>query len=206
MWCLSQQFQTISVLNQNLLQQVEMWLCHVYFHHILQHHVGNCTCVLRHFMKILEDIASSAYVKTLAYTTGTTSKHQMATWPELYPKSIIFLRIVAWHMSVCSLATRLRLWCRDAAMLSKMSKKRISTPNFETSLHQNVTANKRIGNIYFMYVDMAWFKSLSRLEHDMLYSTVWPVHKIYPMPVCWQPNLTRTKIVLKSLSSRESHP
>ncbi len=30
--CLSQRYRTISVLNQNL-QQVEMWLCHVYFHH-----------------------------------------------------------------------------------------------------------------------------------------------------------------------------
>ncbi len=32
-WCLSQWFQAINVLNLNLLQQIEMWLCHVYFHH-----------------------------------------------------------------------------------------------------------------------------------------------------------------------------
>ncbi len=42
----------------------------------------------------------------------------------------------------------------------KWMKKRISTPNFETSSHQNVTAKKPIGNMYFMYVDMAWFQSL----------------------------------------------
>ncbi len=78
-----------------------MWLRHVYFHRTLQYHVVNCICILHHFMK-LEDIARSAYVKTLAYTTGTTSKHQRATWPELYPKSILFIRIVAWHMRVFS--------------------------------------------------------------------------------------------------------
>ncbi len=59
----------------------------------------NCACVLHHFMNFFEDIAH-AYVKTLAYTTGTTSKHQRATWLELYPKAIVFLRIVAWHMRV----------------------------------------------------------------------------------------------------------
>ncbi len=48
----------------------------------LQHHVVNCTCVLHHFMNF-EDIARSA-MKTLAYTTGTTSKHQRTTWHELY--------------------------------------------------------------------------------------------------------------------------
>ncbi len=53
------------------------------------------------FYELFEDIAR-AYVKTLAYTIGTTSKHQRATWPELYPKSIVFLRIVAWHMRVFS--------------------------------------------------------------------------------------------------------
>ncbi len=85
--------------NQNYLQQVEMRLHHVYFH---------CTCnttwSTAHESCIIlwtfEDIARSAYVKTLAYTTGTTSKHQRATWPELYPKSIVFLPIVAWHMRV----------------------------------------------------------------------------------------------------------
>ncbi len=53
------------------------------------------------FYERFENIAG-AYVKTFVYTTGTTSKHQRATWPELYSKSIVFLRIVAWHMRVFS--------------------------------------------------------------------------------------------------------
>ncbi len=60
-------------------------------------------------------------------------------------------------------------------------KKRISTANFETSSIPDVTAKKPIGNMYFMYIDMAWFHSLSELEHDMLHSTVWPVHIICPL-------------------------
>ncbi len=94
--------------------------------------------------------------------------------------------------------------CCDA--ITNDEKKRISTLNFETSSHRNVTAKKPIGNMYFMYVNMAWFQSLSRLEHDMLHSTVWPMHKICSMPVCWRPNLTRMKrmlflpIILRMLS------
>ncbi len=53
-------------------------------------------------LKISFTLNTRTVVKTLAYTTGTTSKHQRATWPELYPKSIIFLRIVVWHMRVFS--------------------------------------------------------------------------------------------------------
>ncbi len=53
------------------------------------------------FYELLK-ISLTLLVKTLAYTTGTTSKHQRATWPELYPKSIVFLRIIAWHMRVFS--------------------------------------------------------------------------------------------------------
>ncbi len=59
------------------------------------------------FYAIVEEHASSAH-ETLAYTIGTTSKHQRVTWPELYRKLIVFIRIVVWHMSVCSLATCLR--------------------------------------------------------------------------------------------------
>ncbi len=40
-------------------------------------------------------------------------------------------------------------------MLSKTIKKRISTKNFETSSLPDVMAKKHIGNMYFMYVDMA---------------------------------------------------
>ncbi len=78
----------------------------------------------------------------------------------------------------------------------KRSKKCISTSNFETSSHRNVTAKKPIRNIYSMYVDMAWLHSLSRLEHDMLHSTVWPMHKICSMSMCWRPYPTRTKRIL----------
>ncbi len=53
-----------------------------------------------------------------------------------------------------------------------------------------------ISNMYFMYVDMSWFHSLSRLKHDMLHSTVWPLHKICPMPVCWWPYPTCTQRML----------
>ncbi len=57
---------------------------------------GHLRMHITSFKAIVEEHASSAH-KTLAYTTGTTSKHQRAMWLELYPKTI-FLRIVAWHM------------------------------------------------------------------------------------------------------------
>ncbi len=123
----------------------------------LQHHVVNCACELYHFMNFGSHIARS-YVKTLAYTTGTTSKHQRAMWPELYPKSIVFLCIVAWHMRVFSHLPN--VWSYGEGMLrcfQKRWKKRISTPNYETSSCRYMTAKKPIGNMYFMYVDMAWF-------------------------------------------------
>ncbi len=114
------------------------------------------------FYELLK-ILLALLVNTFAYTTGTTFKHQRATWPELYPKSIVFLRIVACHMSVLSLAQCLRLQSRMLRRYQKRSKKLISTLNFETSLLSNVTAKKSIRNMYFM----PWFQSLSRLEHDM---------------------------------------
>ncbi len=157
------------------------------------------------FYELLK-ISLALLVKTPAYTTGTTSKHQRSKWPELYPKSIVFLRLVACHMSVLSLAQCLRLQCRMVRCYQKRSKKPISTSNFETSSHRNVTAKKPIRNIYFMYVDMAWSDSLSRLEHDMLHSTVWPVHKICTMSMCWRPYLIRTKRMLFCLSFPECYP
>ncbi len=60
---------------------------------------GHLRMRITSFKAILEEHASSAH-ETLAYTTGTTSKHQRATWPELYEKSIVFLCIAAWHMRV----------------------------------------------------------------------------------------------------------
>ncbi len=121
-----------------------------------------------------------------------------------YIQSIEFLCIVAWHMRVLSLAQCLRLRCR-MLRYQKRSKKHISNSNFETSLLQNVTAKKPIGNMYLMYVDMAWFDSLSRLEH-MLHSTVWPMHKICPVPMCWHPYPTRTKRIFFGLSFTECYP
>ncbi len=112
--------------NQNQLQQVEMRLCHVHFHH-----TSNTTWSTVHADCIIlwtfEAISLALLVKTLTYTTGTTSKHQRAMWPELYPKSILFLHIVAWHMSVPSLVHCLRLWCRMLRRYQKRSKKHIST-------------------------------------------------------------------------------
>ncbi len=151
-----------------------------------------------------EDI-SRTYVKTLAYTTGTTSKHQSKdhlTWIISKVNSIPTHCSVSYE-SVLSLAQRWRLRCRMLRRYQKRSKKCISTLNFETSSHENVTAKKPIGN---MYVDMAWFQSLSTLENDMQHSTVWLVHKICPMSVCWQPYLTRTKRILFCLSLPECYP
>ncbi len=90
---------------QNQLQQVEMWLHRVYFHRTVQP-----TWSTAHVYGII-----LWTLKTLAYTTGTTSKHQRATWPELYPKSIVFLCIVAWHMRVFSQLTN--VWGYGEGML-----------------------------------------------------------------------------------------
>ncbi len=78
--------------------------------------------------------------------------------------------------------------------------------HFETSSHQNVTAKKPIGIVYFIYIDMTWFHSLSRLEHDMLHTTVWPLHTICPMPMCWWPYPNDTKRMPFCLSFPEYSP
>ncbi len=147
MRCLSQWFWAISVLNLNLLQQVEMWLCHVYFSQL-------CMCITS-FLK--QEISPEEDLTSLAQITGTTSKHQSYKWPELYRMLIVFLDIVMWHISVNSLLEVMWLEC---SLSPVMWQKQISMPNFETYLHQNVTANKRICNMHFMYLVMAWFKSL----------------------------------------------
>ncbi len=179
---------------------------HVYFCCTLPYHMVICTCILRHFKYAN---------KILAYTTGTTSKHQRATWPELIIQvtwlfisnvNIIPMHCSVAYESVLSLAQCLRLLCRMLRRYQKRSKKCISTSNFETSSHQNVTAKKPIRNMYFTYVDMAWFHSLSRLEHDILHSTVWPVHKIYLMSMCWRPYPTCTKRMLFCLFFPEGYP
>ncbi len=107
--------------NQNQLQQVEMQLRHVYIHNTCNT-TGQLWMRVASFYELLK-ISLALLVKTLAYTTGTTSKHQRAMWPELYPKSIVFPCIVAWHMSVLLLAQCLRLRCRMLRRYQKRSKK-----------------------------------------------------------------------------------
>ncbi len=205
-WCPSQWFRSISVLKLNLLagklkcdfvKFIFVTLCQT------MSSTAHAYCVI--LSKKFPQLKMSQCLAILAYTTGTTFKHQRTMWPELYRKLIVFLHIMMWHISVNSIARGyvIRVWL-GSCDIHKTSQKRISMLNFETSLYQNVTANKRIGNMYFMYVVMACFKRLLRLEHDMLYSTVWPMHKICPMHVCWRPNPICMKRVLKSLSSMDS--
>ncbi len=84
--------------NLNLLQQVEMWLGHVYFRYMV-----NCACIVRHFK---QDIFPVEDLAILAYTTGTTSKHQ---W---YRNIESWYYIVAYE-SVHSLAGGNGAWCCD---------------------------------------------------------------------------------------------
>ncbi len=151
-------------LNQNQLQQVEMRLCQLIMFTFIA--TSNTTwstahayCIILWSLKI--SLARSAYVKTLAYTTGTICKHQRAMWPELYRKLIVFLRIVVWHIRVFS--PFLHVWGYGAGccVVIKCSKKCTSRPNFD-----NVTAKNWIGNVYFMLFLIAWFKSLSSLKHE----------------------------------------
>ncbi len=173
-----------------------MWLHRVYFHHTLQPtwSTAHAYCII---LWTFEDITRSAYVNSgedpcIHYWNYFKTSKCHITWIISKVNSIHTHCSVAYE-SVLSPVQRLRLRWKDAAMISKTIKKRISTPNFETSSLPEVTAKKPIGNMYFMYVDMAWFHSLSWLEHEMLHLTVWPVHKIFPMPMCWWPYPTRTK-------------
>ncbi len=145
--------------NQNHLQQVKMRLRHVYFHRTCNTtwSTAHASCII---LWTFEDTARSSYMKTLAYTTGTTSKHQRATWPELYPKLIVFLLIVVRHKRVFSHLPN--VWGYGEGML-----------------HAAMLS-----------------KTMTKLEHDILHSTVWPMHKICQMPVCWRPNPTCTKRIL----------
>ncbi len=136
----------------------------------------------------LEDIVRSEYVNSgedpcMHYWNYFETLKSHVTWIISKVNSIPTHCSVAYE-SVLSLAQCVRLWCRMLRRYQKHSKKYISTSNFESSSHQNVTAKKPISNMYFMYVDMVWFHSLSRLEHDMLHSTVWPLHKICSMSMC----------------------
>ncbi len=95
-WCLLQRFRTISVLECSKLKcDFVMIMCHVYF--------CNTTQPTSHTYYV---ILSKKYASwrspslALAYTNGTTSKHQRATWPELYRKLIIFIHVVVWHVRV----------------------------------------------------------------------------------------------------------
>ncbi len=144
--CLSERFWAISILNFNLLQQVEMWLRHVYFRQLHMH----ITSFLKQEISLVEDLAS------LAQTTGTTSKHQRVTWPELYRKLIVFLSIVMRHINVNSLDRGyvIKVWLGSSG---------VQKTHFYTEFWNFLTSkcdNKWIGNMYFMYVVMAWFKIL----------------------------------------------
>ncbi len=66
----------------------------------LPYHMVNCACMLCHFKREISLVGDFLF----AYTTGTTSKHQRAMWLELYRKSIVFLCILVWHVSVPLLA------------------------------------------------------------------------------------------------------
>ncbi len=83
--------------NLNLLQQVEMRLHHVYFHHTLPYHVGNCACILHHFMKLLK---MSLALHTWRPLHTLLELLLNIKEPELYRKLIVFLHIVVWHMRV----------------------------------------------------------------------------------------------------------
>ncbi len=87
---LSQQFPTISVLKLNLLQEVEMWLRHVYFH-------CQTTWSTAHVYYVISNKKFPGLKISLA-------DHR----PELYRKLIVFLRIVVWHMRVS--ARLLHVW------------------------------------------------------------------------------------------------
>ncbi len=102
--------------NPNQLQQFEMRLCHVYLHRTCNTmwSTAHASCII---LWTFEEHSSSAH-ETLAYTTGTSSKHQRAMWPELYPKSIVFLRIV-----VFSHLPTFEVTVQDAATLSNTQQK-----------------------------------------------------------------------------------
>ncbi len=138
--CLSQQFRTISVLNRNLLQQVEMWLRHVYFHcHTTLSTVHAYYVILSKKFPQLEDLA----LPILAYTTGTTSKHQRVMWPELYWRLIVFLRIVVWHMRVS--ARLLYVWGYGAGccgVSKNVAKMHFYFEYFKICFPNIVTANR----------------------------------------------------------------
>ncbi len=116
--CLSKRFLAISVLNLNLMQQVEMRLCHVYFLHC---HTTWSTAHV-YYVILSKKILPLKDLTTFAYTTGTTSKHQRFTWPALCRKLIVFLRIVVWHISVHSLTRGyvIRMWIRSGDVLKNV--------------------------------------------------------------------------------------
>ncbi len=123
----------------------------------LPYHVVNCAYVLHHFK---QEITSQLF----PHLKISLSLHTLLE---------LLLNIKGWHdpglnsipthcvISVNSLAQGyvIRVWL-GSCDVHKNAFLHLSTPNFETSSHQNVTANKWIGNMYFMYVVMAWFKSL----------------------------------------------
>ncbi len=131
-------------------------------------------------------------MKTLAYTTGTTCKHQRATWPELYRKLIVFLHIVVWHIRVFSPFLRVWGYSTGCCDVIKRSKKCTSRPNFDNLKHYIVTAKNWIGKVYFMLFLIAWFKSLSSLKHEFSIRLFDPIACYMLNNVCDANGLTRT--------------
>ncbi len=133
--CLSQRFQAIRILNLNLLQQVEMWLRHVYFCHC---HAHVPYVILSKKFPPLEDLTLSI----LAYTTGTTSRHQRVMWPELLKDNSIPTHCGVAYESVRSLATCLRLQCRMLQRYQKCSKNAFLLRFLKIRFQNIVTANR----------------------------------------------------------------
>ncbi len=114
--CLSQRFQTTIVLEFKFTAASWNVTLSYLFFVIAVPTWSTCACILCHFK---QEICLVEELVCLAYTTGTTSKHQRFTWPGLYRKLIVFPHIVVWHISVHSLARGyvIRVWLGSCDVL-----------------------------------------------------------------------------------------
>ncbi len=115
--------------NQNQLHQVEMQLCHVYFHRTSQYHMVNCACVLHHFMK-LKDIACCIREDPCIHYWNYFSTSKGHVTRIISKVNSILTHCNMAYESVLSLSTCLRLRRRMLQSYQKSSKKHISTSNF----------------------------------------------------------------------------
>ncbi len=106
----------------------------------LPYQVVNCSSVLHHFKQEISQLFPHLKISVSLHTLLELLLNIKGSHDVTKRKLIVFLRIVMWHIIVNSLARSymIRVWLRSCDV-------RISTPNFKTSSHQNVTANKRIG-------------------------------------------------------------